>query len=422
MAELGLLDRIGNTLSGVSQGMGGLLGAIGRRQSGMPNLTDQQAMGLLRANAAGTGDAFTQNLIAQQREQQLRDAIASSPLLTPDQQALFSAAPPAQLQQLLNDISSQQLGAGGRNTAALSPTYFTDEQGNVSIGQLLSQGGIRMLDIPQGMEAVGGSMSQDPTRAGEVSRQRSLGSIEGETEGLLARFLVPEFSAAEGDYKSAIELPFLQDRLDIENAYALDRDLRLKEIAALEERKTAAQSAFARARTAEEQNALLGTYFDQARALASVFTTGIIGGRLRNFIGTPAYDLKKTVNTLVANIGFNKLQNMRDLSPTGGALGQVAIQELEALQESLGSLDTAQSQEQFLENLNKVQEQIENSWKRVTEEFREVYGVDYFEASPQELESFLLDKQREVVARNPNATFGPAGNPASSLDVVQGAY
>ena len=156
--------------------------------------------------------------------------------------------------------------------------------------------------------------------------------------------------------------------------------------------------------------------------MASTFTTGIIGGRLRNFIGTPAYDLKKTVNTIVANIGFNKLQNMRDLSPTGGALGQVAIQELEALQESLGSLDTAQSQEQFLENLNKVQEQINNSWKEVTDAFREGYGVDYFETSPQELESFLLDKQREVVARNPNATFGPAGNPASSLDVVQGAF
>ena len=421
-----LLSRIGNTLgsaiTNTGTGLGGLLGDYARSQAGMPNLTNQQAMGLLRANAAGTGDAYTQNLIAQQREQQLRNAIANSPLLTPDQQALFSAAPPAQLQQLLNDISSRQLGAGGRNTASLSPTYFTDEEGNVSIGQLLSQGGIRMLDIPEGMEAVGGSMAQDPTRAGEVAMQRSIGATEGETQALLARFLDPEFSAAEGDYRSAIELPFLQDRLDIENAYALDRDLRLKEIAALEERKTAAQSAFARARSAEAQNDLLGTYFDQARDLASTFTTGIIGGRLRNFIGTPAYDLKKTVNTIVANFGFNKLQNMRDLSPTGGALGQVAIQELEALQESLGSLDTAQSQEQFLENLNKVQEQINNSWKEVTDAFREVYGVDYFETSPQELESFLLDKQREVVARNPNATFGPAGNPASSLDVVQGAY
>jgi hypothetical protein len=45
---------------------------------------------------------------------------------------------------------------------------------------------------------------------------------------------------------------------------------------------------------------------------------------------------------------------MRDESPTGGALGQVAIQELAALQNSIANLDRAQSPEQFRKNLQVV--------------------------------------------------------------------
>jgi hypothetical protein len=81
---------------------------------------------------------------------------------------------------------------------------------------------------------------------------------------------------------------------------------------------------------------------------------GAGSGLLEGLRGTNAADAKALAVTIRANIGFDRLQQMRESSPTGGALGQVAVQELEALQGVLGSLDTAQSEAQFLQNLNRL--------------------------------------------------------------------
>lgn len=70
---------------------------------------------------------------------------------------------------------------------------------------------------------------------------------------------------------------------------------------------------------------------------------------------TPALELASDLQTIKANIGFDKLQEMRELSPTGGALGQVAIQELEALQNSIASLDQKLSPDRLKSNLRKVE-------------------------------------------------------------------
>ena len=69
-------------------------------------------------------------------------------------------------------------------------------------------------------------------------------------------------------------------------------------------------------------------------------TTGLGAQIFRNIGGTKATDLNQLSETVRANIGFDRLQRMREESPTGGALGQVAVQELNALQASLGSLET----------------------------------------------------------------------------------
>ena len=45
---------------------------------------------------------------------------------------------------------------------------------------------------------------------------------------------------------------------------------------------------------------------------------------------------------------------MRDASPTGGALGQVAVKELDALQASVSSLDLNQSSERIRNNLEQI--------------------------------------------------------------------
>lgn len=92
----------------------------------------------------------------------------------------------------------------------------------------------------------------------------------------------------------------------------------------------------------------------EATNLVSGFTTGVVGKASSFVPGTDAYNLNQRVLTIKANLGFDRLQQMRDASPTGGALGQVAVQELEALQASVGSLEVGQSKDELLKNLNKI--------------------------------------------------------------------
>ena len=82
--------------------------------------------------------------------------------------------------------------------------------------------------------------------------------------------------------------------------------------------------------------------------------TGFFGNIMQALPGTPAHDTAASINTIEAAIGFDRLQAMRDASPTGGALGQVSEMELKQLNASLGSLKQSSSKEQFAKNLAAV--------------------------------------------------------------------
>ena len=121
------------------------------------------------------------------------------------------------------------------------------------------------------------------------------------------------------------------------------------------------------------------------------------GSWMSSFVGDSDYTgnaraIFNAVNTIKANIGFDALQKMREASPTGGALGQVAVQELEMLHSTIASLD--QTSTNFPDNLARVEElyskikernenyaeDIKNLRKYPTEEnkkeFDDMYGVD----------------------------------------------
>lgn len=85
-----------------------------------------------------------------------------------------------------------------------------------------------------------------------------------------------------------------------------------------------------------------------------MLTTGVGGQLLSSVGGTSARDVSGLLDTVKANAGFDKLQAMRDASPTGGALGQVTERELALLQAAIGSLEQSQSQRQLVENLVRV--------------------------------------------------------------------
>lgn len=83
-------------------------------------------------------------------------------------------------------------------------------------------------------------------------------------------------------------------------------------------------------------------------------STGFIGSRLAAVPGTGAHDLSSLLGTIKANIAFDKLQQMRAASPTGGALGAVSDFENRLLASTMGSLEQSQTPEQFKYNLQRV--------------------------------------------------------------------
>jgi hypothetical protein len=98
---------------------------------------------------------------------------------------------------------------------------------------------------------------------------------------------------------------------------------------------------------------------DVGRAIQAIqndpsMTTGIVGQVLGSIGGTQAHDVNALITTIGANIGFDKLQQMRQNSPTGGALGPVSDFENKLLQATFGALQQSQTDEQLVYSLKRV--------------------------------------------------------------------
>lgn len=113
---------------------------------------------------------------------------------------------------------------------------------------------------------------------------------------------------------------------------------------------------------------------DQAKELSSGMTTGL-GSNLAAIAGTPASNLKSTLATIQADSAFSTLQQMRDNSPTGGALGAISERELALLQNAKVALDQSQTAEQLDANLEKYKQIRQQALKNVAQAYKDDYGV-----------------------------------------------
>lgn len=150
--------------------------------------------------------------------------------------------------------------------------------------------------------------------------------------------------------------------------------------------------------TTERSQRILNNIEDVKPSITS-WVTGLSGKLMSKIPGTSAYDLVQKLDTLKSNIAFNELQEMRNASKTGGALGQVAVRELELLERTLGSLEIGLSKEVLLSNLEKVKEIVSN-WNQVkTDTTQETQinqgfsvktpdGKTYYFSSQKALDSF----------------------------------
>jgi hypothetical protein len=109
------------------------------------------------------------------------------------------------------------------------------------------------------------------------------------------------------------------------------------------------------------QNAIVVEDIDRALATTSWASTGPMAAAkdLPIFGGiTPAGQMESLLSTIEANVGFDKLQAMREASPTGGALGSVTERELAFLQSVFGSLRQDTSEENVRYNLTRLREHM----------------------------------------------------------------
>lgn len=102
--------------------------------------------------------------------------------------------------------------------------------------------------------------------------------------------------------------------------------------------------------------------------------TGFKGVALRNIPQREEFNVAKDLETLKVKIGFDKLQKMRQMSPTGGALGQVSEKESVFLQNSVENLDPKQSFEKVAESLKNIINTFEKERSLHVGAFEKVYG------------------------------------------------
>jgi hypothetical protein len=145
-------------------------------------------------------------------------------------------------------------------------------------------------------------------------------------------------------------LDIQEDRVDLQRQKDLREQEKFEAERAEAERKKASASQAAR-----QRSVLVSQDIERAKDLASGLTTGFLGARTQGIEGTDSFNLAQVLDGIKANIGFKELNDMRQNSPTGGALGNVTERELALLQRVVGSLEQAQGKDQFLSNLNRTQ-------------------------------------------------------------------
>ena len=133
------------------------------------------------------------------------------------------------------------------------------------------------------------------------------------------------------------------------------------------------QKAFQALQADKEQFGAIMTNIDAADEMISNASAGF-GSLLDGIPTTDARNLKARLETVRANIGFDKLNEMRQTSPTGGALGQVTERELAFLQSVRGSLDTGQSPEQLRQTLLEIKASLQRLQEVRELAFRQQHG------------------------------------------------
>jgi len=216
----------------------------------------------------------------------------------------------------------------------------------------------------------------------QLEKDKIEAARERERERIEARKELATLVGSQRNAVTDLQRQLLQDKVDAARQKVTD----------LEDKKKTAQAN----EEAKAQN-VIGIIDNVLPKVSGLNTAGVAGKALSFVPGSDAYDVARNIETIKANIGFKELSDMRQASPTGGALGQVAVQELNFLQAAVSNLDVGQSPQQLRDNLAKVRKHY-TRWLATT---RGEIPPEDKEAAPSAAGKTV--KRTGVVQSGPNA-------------------
>lgn len=140
---------------------------------------------------------------------------------------------------------------------------------------------------------------------------------------------------------------------------AVDQDIQEYMRSNAEKALNAIQDVWDRMNVTITEDPETGEKIYESGALLGTEASGLYRTWFKNLPGTDAKAIESALTTVRAVAGFNALQEMRNNSPTGGALGQVTEIELALLQATIASMDQGQDNRQFLQNLKEIEQHFQ---------------------------------------------------------------
>jgi hypothetical protein len=112
--------------------------------------------------------------------------------------------------------------------------------------------------------------------------------------------------------------------------------------------------------------------------------TSGLRGALPNIPGSDAANAAALINTLKSQVAFGVLQDMRNNSKTGGALGNVSDKEGQLLQSNIAALEKSQSVESMRANLQKIIDYSAGAKDRLRQAYNLKHGGQPYGNNPSQ--------------------------------------
>jgi len=155
---------------------------------------------------------------------------------------------------------------------------------------------------------------------------------------------------------------------------------------------------------------LINEAIDQARkggALATGNLSKWVEGK--PWIGQAATNLEKTLDSIRSNLGFDKLEELKKLSPYGASgLGAVSNAEQVLLQSVKGSVARDQSEENLVRNLERIRNFYEKEVFQILERETGMRGITDIDEAITEFESKVQGGESSAPASSSGGGSSPA--------------